>query len=41
MVTVDVTAPDGFKGEQAFNIGAMVGERLKGGVTLTVTGDGH
>jgi hypothetical protein len=40
-VTFDVLAPDGFKGEQSFNVGAFVGDRLVGGVTLTVTGDGH
>ena len=35
-ITVDVTAPDGFSGEQAFNVNAFAGESLVGGVTLTV-----
>ena len=39
-VTVDVTAPDGFAGEQAINVNAFFGETLAGGVTLIVTGDG-
>jgi hypothetical protein len=41
MVTADVTAPDGFKGEQVINVHAFMGEQLLGGVTLRVTGDGH
>jgi hypothetical protein len=40
-VTVDVTAPDGFDGRQAINVHAFAGDRLAGGVTLYVTGDGH
>jgi hypothetical protein len=41
VVTVDITAPDGFKGEQTINVNAFAGDRLTGGVTLTITGDGH
>jgi hypothetical protein len=37
LVTVDVTAPDTFKGRQAINVNALTGERLAGGVTLYVT----
>lgn len=36
VITVDITAPDGFVGEQTFNVNAWDGERLVGGVTLTV-----
>jgi hypothetical protein len=36
-VTVDITAPDGFVGSQAFNVNAFdEDDRLVGGVTLTV-----
>ena len=41
VVTVDIAAPDGFKGEQTINVNAFAGDRLTGGVTLTVTGNGH
>jgi hypothetical protein len=37
-VTVDVTAPDGFSGQQAINVNALAGNWLAGGVTLVVTG---
>lgn len=37
-VTVDVTAPDGFTGQQAINVNAFVGGWPVGGVTLTVIG---
>lgn len=37
-VTVDITAPDGFRGGQSFNVNAFDGDRLVGGVTLHVTG---
>ncbi len=36
LVTVDITAPDGFHGRQTLNVSALDGERLAGGVTLTV-----
>jgi hypothetical protein len=39
-ITVDVTAPDGFAGQQAVNVNAFLGDRLAGGVTFVVTGDG-
>jgi hypothetical protein len=37
-VTVDITAPDGFTGRQTLNVNAFDGDRLAGGVTLSVTG---
>jgi hypothetical protein len=37
-VTVDITAPDGFGGRQAFNVNARIGDGLLGGVTLYVDG---
>lgn len=37
-VSVAVTAPDGFEGRQTFNLNALAGEQLAGGVTLTVEG---
>lgn len=37
-VTVDVTAPDSFKGKQAINVNAFADDQLAGGVTLYVTG---
>jgi hypothetical protein len=40
-VTVEVTAPDGFRGRQSFNLNAFAGSRLTGGVTLTVEGTGE
>jgi hypothetical protein len=39
-ITVDVTAPDGFLGRKGFNVNGFDGERLVGGVTLYVEGDG-
>ena len=39
-VTVEVTAVDGFLGRQAFNVHALDGRELLGGVTLTVEGTG-
>ena len=36
LVTVDITAPDGFSGRQAINVNAVNGENLVGGVTLYV-----
>jgi hypothetical protein len=36
-VTVTITPPDGFRGERPFNINAMHGGGLLGGVTLIVT----
>jgi hypothetical protein len=39
-VAVEITAPDGFNGQKAFNINGVAGETLVGGVTLIVTGDG-
>jgi hypothetical protein len=35
-VKVKITPPDAFRGERPFNVNAMDGERLLGGVTLTV-----
>jgi hypothetical protein len=35
-VTVDITAPDGFSGQQAINVNALEGANLIGGVTLYV-----
>ncbi len=40
LVTVEVTAPDKFLGRQSFNVNALAGEWLAGGVTLIVEGDG-
>lgn len=37
-VTVDITAPDGFTGQETINVNAFAGDWLAGGVTLTVTG---
>lgn len=37
IVTVTITAPEGFAGEKSFNINAMYGSALIGGVTLVVT----
>jgi hypothetical protein len=37
-VTVDVTAPDGFRGRQAINVHAFAGQQIVGGVTLYVEG---
>jgi hypothetical protein len=37
-VTVDITAPDAFKGHMAINVNAFDRERLVGGVTLYVDG---
>lgn len=37
IVKVTITPPDGFKGEKTFNVNAMHGKALLGGVTLTVT----
>jgi len=34
LITVKVTAPDGFVGRQAINVNAFVGNDLVGGVTL-------
>ena len=39
-VTVDVTAPDGFRGRQALNVNAFDGPELVGGVTLYAEGSG-
>jgi hypothetical protein len=39
-VTVDITAPDGFRGRQAINVHADSGPVLLGGVTLYVDGSG-
>lgn len=36
-VTVVITPPDDFRGERSFNVNAMHGAALVGGVTLTVT----
>jgi hypothetical protein len=36
LVTVDIVAPDGFHGRQTLNVSALDGEKLAGGVTLTV-----
>jgi hypothetical protein len=38
MVKVDITAPDGFSGQQTFNVTGFAGTTPVGGVTLTVTG---
>jgi hypothetical protein len=38
-VQVGVTAPDGFRGRQAFNLSALAGEELVGGVTLIAEGE--
>jgi hypothetical protein len=40
VVTVDITAPDGFVGRQAINVHADTGGELLGGVTLYVEGTG-
>jgi hypothetical protein len=37
-VTVEVKAPDGFEGRQAFNVNALAGDELVGGVTLIAEG---
>ncbi len=37
-ITVDVTAPDGFRGRQAINVHAFAGQHVVGGVTLYVEG---
>lgn len=37
VVTVTITPPDDFRGEHSFNVNAMHGNGLLGGVTLTVT----
>jgi hypothetical protein len=39
-VSVDVTAPDGFRGRQAINVNALAGQSLVGGVTLYAEGNG-
>jgi hypothetical protein len=39
-VTIDITAPDGFKGRQAINVNAFDPRHLVGGVTLYVDGSG-
>jgi hypothetical protein len=39
-VEVHVTAPDGFEGRQAFNLSALAGDELVGGVTLVAEGGG-
>jgi hypothetical protein len=39
-VSVDVTAPDGFRGRQALNVNAFYGDELVGGVTLYAEGSG-
>ncbi|HEY3060656.1 MAG TPA: hypothetical protein VGL99_16985 [Chloroflexota bacterium] len=39
-VTVDITAPDGFRGRQVVNVHAFDGQRIVGGVTLYVDGAG-
>jgi hypothetical protein len=38
-VEVEVTAPDGFSGRQAFNLNALADDALVGGVTLVVEGE--
>jgi hypothetical protein len=38
IVTVDITAPDGFSGQKTFNVAGFAGSTALGGVTLTVTG---
>jgi hypothetical protein len=40
MVTVDITAPDGFVGRQGINVHAEANGQLLGGVTLYVDGTG-
>jgi hypothetical protein len=40
LVTVEITAPDGFAGRQTLNINAFDGARPDGGVTLYVEGTG-
>jgi hypothetical protein len=40
LVTVDITAPDGFIGRQAINMQADINDQLLGGVTLYVHGTG-
>lgn len=37
-INVEVVAPDGFTGRKAFNVNALVGDTLAGGVTLLVEG---
>jgi hypothetical protein len=37
---VDFTAPDGYSGRQAVNVGAFDGSDIVGGVTLYVEGRG-
>jgi hypothetical protein len=39
-VPVTITAPDGFTGRRAFNLDAITGAGLHGGVTLVVTSEG-
>ncbi len=36
IVTIDITAPEGFSGQQIFNVNGFDNERLIGGVTLQV-----
>jgi len=36
MVSIDITAPDGFEGRQAINIAALVGTQSVGGATVVV-----
>lgn len=38
--SVDITAPDGYRGRQVFNVHALSGPDLMGGVTLYVDGSG-
>jgi hypothetical protein len=37
-IKVEVVAPDGFSGRKSFNVNALAGDRLMGGITLTVEG---
>jgi len=39
-VTVDITAPDGFRGQQVINVSALEDSVLLGGVSLYVEGEG-
>lgn len=39
LATVRITAPDGFSGQKAFNLNALDGAQLLGGVTLYVDGE--
>jgi len=40
MISVDITAPDGFRGREVLNVNAFDGPELIGGVTLYVDGNG-